>query len=325
MNIPEHSTWIWIAFNVFVVIMLLLDLLVFHRKAHEVKVKEALHWSAFWIFLALVFNAGIYFFEGSKVALEFFTGYLIEKSLSVDNLFVFLMVFSYFKVPAKYQHRVLFYGILGAIVMRGLMIFLGVALIKEFHWILYVFGLFLVFTGVKMAFQRHDSQIQPERNIVVRLAKIVFPVTAGYHEGRFFVRVDGKLYATLMFIVLIVVETTDLVFAIDSIPAIFAITLDPFIVYTSNVFAILGLRALYFALAGMMGLFRYLKLGLSVILAFIGVKMLLIDIYHLPIGIALGGVLTILIVSIIASLLRPKDATPSGPSMESTESKPSSD
>jgi len=323
MNIPEHSTWLWIAFNGFVVLMLVLDLLVFHRKAHEVKIKEALLWSAFWILLALVFNVGIYYYEGSKVALEFFTGYLIEKSLSVDNLFVFLMIFSYFKVPAKYQHRVLFYGILGALVMRGLMIFVGVALIQEFHWILYVFGLFLVFTGIKMAFQRHDAQIQPERNFLVRLAKIVLPVTAGYHEGKFFVKVDGKLYATLMFIVLIVVETTDLVFAIDSIPAIFAITLDPFIVYTSNVFAILGLRALYFALAGMMGLFRYLKLGLSIILAFIGVKMLLIDIYHLPIGIALGVVIAILTVSVIASLVRPKaradsDGTPSSTNTEAS-------
>lgn len=304
MNIPEHSVWPWIAFNIFVVLMLVLDLLVFHRKAHVVKIKEALLWSGFWIFLALLFNLGIYFWQGPKTALEFFTGYLIEKSLSVDNLFVFLMIFSYFKVPAKYQHRVLFYGILGALIMRGVMIMIGVTLINEFHWILYIFGLFLVFTGIRMAMQRHDKELQPEKNLFVRLVKTIFPVTEGYHDGFFFIKKEGKYYATLLFIVLIVVETTDLVFAVDSIPAIFAITLDPFIVYTSNVFAILGLRALYFALAGMMNMFRYLKLGLSVILVFIGIKMLLIDLYHLPIGFALGFVGVVLAASIVASLFR---------------------
>ncbi len=304
MNIPEHSVWLWIAFNIFVVLMLILDLLVFHRKAHVVKIKEALLWSGFWIFLALLFNLGIYIWEGSKAALEFFTGYLIEKSLSVDNLFVFLMIFSYFKVPEKYQHRVLFYGILGALVMRGVMIAIGVTLISEFHWILYVFGIFLVFTGIRMAIQREEKELQPERNPLVRFVKIFLPITPGYHEGHFFVKIKGKYFGTLLFIVLIVVETTDLIFAVDSIPAIFAITLDPFIVYTSNVFAILGLRALYFALAGMMNMFRYLKLGLSIILVFIGIKMLLIDLYHLPIGFALGFVGVVLAASIVASLFR---------------------
>ncbi|MEP0823623.1 MAG: TerC family protein [Ignavibacterium sp.] len=302
----EHSTWMWGAFNVFVLAMLILDLRVFHRHAHEVKIKEALLWSLFWVVLSLIFNVGLYLFEGSVVALEFFTGYLIEKSLSVDNLFVFLLIFSYFKVPAKYQHKVLFWGIIGALVMRGALIFVGVTLIQQFHWILYVFGAFLVFTGVKMALQKETVEIHPERNLFVRLLRRIIPITSGYHESRFFVRVDGKRYATLLFVVIIVVETTDLVFALDSIPAIFAITRDPFIVYTSNVFAILGLRALFFALAGLLDLFHYLKFGLSIILAFIGVKMLIEGIYDMPISIALGVVGSVLMISIIASILNPR-------------------
>lgn len=302
----NHSAWLWGVFNVFVIAMLILDLRVFHRHAHEVKIREALLWSAFWIVLSLLFNVGIYLFEGSVVALEFFTGYIIEKSLSVDNLFVFLMIFSYFKVPAKYQHKVLFWGIVGALVMRAALIFVGVALINQFHWVLYIFGAFLVFTGVKMALQDETVEVHPERNLIVRIFKRIMPVTPGYHEGKFFVKVDGKLYATLLFIVILVVETTDLVFALDSIPAIFAITRDPFIVYTSNVFAILGLRALYFALAGLLDLFHYLKFGLSIVLAFIGVKMLIEGIYEMPIGIALGVVAGVLSISILASILWPK-------------------
>ncbi|MEX2189457.1 MAG: TerC family protein [Bacteroidota bacterium] len=302
----NHSAWLWAVFNVFVIAMLILDLRVFHRHAHEVKVREALLWSAFWIVLSLLFNVGIYLFEGSVVALEFFTGYIIEKSLSVDNLFVFLMIFSYFKVPAKYQHKVLFWGIVGALVMRGVLIFVGVTLINQFHWVLYIFGAFLVFTGVKMALQDEAVEVHPEKNLIVRIFKRILPVTPGYHEGKFFVRVNGKLYATLLFIVILVVETTDLVFALDSIPAIFAITRDPFIVYTSNVFAILGLRALYFALAGLLDLFHYLKFGLSIVLAFIGVKMLIEGFYEMPILIALGVVAGVLLISILLSILRPR-------------------
>lgn len=302
----NHSAWLWAAFNVFVLFMLILDLRVFHKRAHEVKIKEALLWSAFWVVLSLLFNVGVYLFEGSEVALQFFTSYIIEKSLSVDNLFVFLLIFSYFKVPAKYQHKVLFWGIVGALLMRGLLIFVGVTLISRFHWILYIFGAFLVFTGIKMAFQDDTVEIHPEKNIFVRFFKKFLPVTAGYHEGRFFVRAEKKLYATLLFIVIIVVETTDLVFALDSIPAVFAITRDPFIVYTSNVFAILGLRALYFALAGLLDLFHYLKFGLSIVLAFIGMKMLIEGFYDMPITLALGVVAGVLIISVIASVLFPK-------------------
>ena len=284
--------------------MLMLDLVVFNRRAHEITIKESLIWSAVWIAISFVFNSGVYLWYGHESALQFLTGYLIEKSLSVDNLFVFLLIFSYFKVPAKYQHEVLFWGILGALIMRGTLILVGVALIQQFQWILYIFGIFLVFTGVKMMFQTEAAEVHPEKNIVVRFFKKFLPVTAGYHGEKFFVRVDRKHYATLLFVVLIVIETTDLVFAFDSIPAIFAITTDPFIVYTSNVFAILGLRSLYFALAGLMDLFYYLKHGLAIILTFVGVKMLVADFYHIPIGIALGVVGGVLAISIIASIMR---------------------
>jgi tellurite resistance protein TerC len=293
----------WILFNVLILALLAIDLGVFHRHAHAVSIKEALAWSGVWIAVSLLFNVFIYFVHGSHSALEFLTGYLIEKSLSVDNIFVFVLIFSYFKVPAKYQHKVLFWGILGALVMRGILVFLGVTLINQFQWIIYVFGAFLIFTGVKMGLQKETAEVHPERNIIVRVIKRIIPVTPGYHEDKFFLLVQGKTYATLLFIVLIVVETTDLVFAVDSIPAIFAITTDPFIVYTSNVFAILGLRALYFALAGIIELFRFLKIGLSVVLTFVGIKMVLSDIYHIPIGIALGVVAGVLLVSVVASLL----------------------
>jgi tellurite resistance protein TerC len=293
-------------FNIFVVVMLVLDLGVFQRRAHEIGIKEALGWSAFWIALSLLFNVGLYFWQGREAALLFFTGYLIEKSLSVDNLFVFLLLFMYFKVPGKYQHKVLFWGILGALVMRGALIATGVVLISKFHWVLYLFGAFLVFAGIKMGVQKETAEVHPERNIAVRLFKKIMPVTSEYHESKFFVRIDGRRHATLLVIVLIVVETTDLVFALDSIPAIFAITTDPFIVYTSNVFAILGLRALYFALAGMMNLFHYLKIGLSVVLSFVGAKMLLAEVFPIPISIALGVIGAVLLLSVLASILWPK-------------------
>jgi len=306
----SHQLLLWGAFNLFVVGMLALDLGVFHRKAHEVRIREALLWSAFWIALSLLFNVGIYVWRGSETALEFLTGYLLEKSLSVDNIFVFLMIFAYFRVPYLHQHKVLFWGILGALIMRALFIFMGIALIEKFHWIIYIMGGFLIITGIKMATQK-DSDINPERNPVLRLVRRLVPVTENYEGGRFFVRRSGRLFATPLFIVVLVVETTDVVFAVDSIPAILAITIDPFIVYTSNVFAILGLRALYFALAGVMRLFHYLPYGLSFILVFVGIKMLLVDIYKIPIGVALGTVAGVLALSVIASILFPPK--PEGP------------
>lgn len=297
--------FLWVGFNVFVLAMLALDLLVFHRKPHEVSLKEALGWSAVWIGLALAFNAGIYFWYGRQPALEFLTGYLIEKSLSVDNIFVFLMIFSYFKVPRKYQHEVLFWGILGALILRAGFIAGGITLIEKFHWAIYVFGGFLIFTGIKMALDK-DKEIHPEKSLVLRLFHRVIPVTPGYEDGKFFVRKAGRLFATPLLVVLVIVETTDVIFAVDSIPAILAITRDPFIVYTSNVFAILGLRALYFALAGIIQLFHYLHYGLSAILIFVGTKMLIADVYKVPIGVSLAVVALLLLMSIVASILWPK-------------------
>lgn len=302
----DTSLPIWIAFNIFVVCMLALDLLVFHRHAHVVKVKEALLFSAFWIALALAFNVVIWWWQGSEVALQFFTGYLIEKSLSIDNLFVFLLIFSYFAVPSIYQHRVLFWGVLGALVMRFVFIVAGAALLARFHWLIYVFGVFLIFTGLRMA-RKGDEEIHPEKNPVVNFVRRLMPVTPDYQGGRFFIRDMGRLMATPLFIVLVMVETTDVIFALDSIPAIFAITTDPFIVYTSNVFAILGLRSLFFALAGVMVMFHYLKLGLSAVLTFIGAKMVLADFLHIPIGISLLIIAGILIASVVASLIWPQN------------------
>jgi tellurite resistance protein TerC len=300
------SLWLWVGFNVFVLAMLALDLGVFHRKAHVVGFKESLIWTAVWVCLALLFNAGIWHYAGSAKALEFFTGYLIEKSLSVDNVFVFALLFSYFAVPAKYQHKVLFWGILGALVMRAVMIALGAALITRFTWIIYIFGAFLILTGLKMIFKR-DEAIHPERNPVVRWFKKFMPVTPEYRGDRFFVRDNGVLMATPLFVVLLLVEISDLVFAVDSIPAIFAVTTDPFIVYTSNVFAILGLRSLYFALAGIMDKFHYLKVGLGAVLGFVGVKMLLAhSAYKIDTLVSLGVVAAILTLSVVVSLLRPR-------------------
>jgi tellurite resistance protein TerC len=300
---PETSLWLWAGFNLFILAMLALDLGVFHRKSHEVSLKEATAWSAVWVALALLFNAGLYFFRGPDPAVEFLTGYLIEKSLSVDNIFVIALIFSYFAVPAAYQHRVLFWGILGALVMRAAFILAGAALLSAFHWIIYVFGAFLLFTGIKMALMR-DTGIHPEQNPVIRLVRRLMPVTSTYHEDHFFVRQEGRWAATPLFLVLVLIETTDLVFAVDSIPAIFAVTRDPFIVYTSNVFAILGLRSLYFLLAGVMNKFRYLKLGLSAVLVFVGVKMVLVDLYKIPSPVSLGVIATLLAVSIVASLVK---------------------
>ena len=292
--------FLWIGFNVFVLALLAVDLGVFHRKAHAVSIKEATAWSIVWVSLAMIFNLGIYFTWGEQKALEFFTGYVIEKSLSVDNLFVFVMIFQYFSTPTEYQHRVLFWGILGALILRAIFIAAGSALLNQFHWMIYVFGAFLVFTGIKMLLQG-DEKLKPERNPVVRLFERWVPMTREYHGQSFMIRTNGKTRATLLLLVLIVIETTDVIFAVDSIPAIFAVTQDSFIVYTSNVFAILGLRALYFMLAGVMQMFVYLKFGLSLVLCFVGAKMLLTDIYKIPIGASLAVIGTVLLLSIIAS------------------------
>jgi tellurite resistance protein TerC len=301
-NLLQNKYFVWISFNILVLAMLALDLGLFHRKDHRISVKEGLVWSAIWILVALVFNVGVYFWKGPQAGLQFFTGYLIERSLSIDNIFVFLMVFTYFGVPAKYQYKVLFWGILGALIMRGLFIGLGVLLISKFHWILYIFGAFLVYTGIKMI-TAGDKEIKPEHNPILRFTRRFIPMTRNYVNGRFFTRIDGKRLGTPLFVVLIVIESTDVVFAFDSIPAIFAITLDPFIVYTSNVFAILGLRALYFAIAGLMDMFRYLKYGLESILSFVGIKMLLADLYKIADLTSLAIIASMLAVSIIASIL----------------------
>jgi tellurite resistance protein TerC len=311
----EEPIWLWVGFNVFVLLMLALDLGVFHRKAHAVSTKEALIWSIVWISLSLAFNAVIYFFwdsmvpnssyTNSEAALSFLTGYLIEKSLSVDNIFVFILIFSFFAVPDAYQHRVLFWGILGALVMRGILIAVGAALLEQFHWIIYVFGAFLIYTGIRMA-RHQDEELRPQDNPVVKFFRRFMPVTEDFVEDKFFVRRAGVLFATPLFLILLIVESTDLVFAVDSIPAIFAVTRDPFLVYTSNVCAILGLRALYFLLAGVMDQFQYLKLGLSVVLTFIGVKMVIVDLYHIPVGASLAVVASVLIISVLASLWKTK-------------------
>jgi tellurite resistance protein TerC len=297
------TIWLWIGFNLFVLAMLALDLGVFHRRAHAVSLKEASIWSVVWITLAMIFNAGLYFFAGSEPALQFFTGYLIEKSLSVDNIFVFVLLFTFFKVPAPFQHRVLFWGILGALVMRGMMIALGVVLLETFHWIVYLFGAFLIFTGIRMAFHK-ETELHPEHNPLLRLVRRVVPVTNDYERDRFIVRRAGQVLVTPLLLVLLVVETTDLIFALDSIPAIFAVTRDPFLVYTSNIFAILGLRSLYFVFANVMSKFYYLKLGLAVVLSYVGVKMVLADIYHIPTALSLAVIAVVLAVAVVASIVR---------------------
>ena len=283
--------------------MLALDLGVFHRKAHTVSITEASTWSIVWITLALTFNAGLYFFSGPEPALQFFTGYLIEKSLSVDNIFVFVLLFTYFAVPAAYQHRVLFWGVLGALLMRGIMIVLGAVLLDMFHWIIYLFGAFLIVTGVRMAFHQ-EAEVHPERNPLLKLVRLILHVTHDYEHDHFVVRQAGQVLVTPLLLVLLAVETTDVIFALDSIPAIFAVTQNPFLVYTSNVFAILGLRSLYFVFANAMGRFSYLKLGLAVVLSFVGVKMVLADIFHIPTALSLGVIAVVLTVAIVTSIMR---------------------
>jgi tellurite resistance protein TerC len=297
----SSSLWPWILFNLFVLVMLALDLGVFHRRAHAVSKKEALWWSLFWIALSLLFCGGVWYWQGGEKGLEFLTGYVIEKSLSLDNIFVFLLIFSYFRVPLEFQHRVLYWGILGALVMRGGMIAAGVALLEAFHWIIYVFGGFLIVTGIRFATQGEVS-IHPEKNPVLKLLRRFLPVTEDFEQEHLFVRRNARWHATPLFVVLLLIESSDVVFAVDSIPAIFAITRDPFIVYSSNVLAILGLRALYFLLAAVMPMFRYLNEGLGVVLGFVGVKMLLADVYHIPVLVSLGVVAVVLAASLLLSV-----------------------
>ncbi len=299
------SPLLWAGFIAFVLAMLAIDLGVFHRKAHDVSLKEAGAWSAVWVALALLFNAGVYAWFGPERALEFTTGYLIEKALAVDNIFVFVVIFSAFAIPTVYQHRILFWGVLGALVMRAGFILAGGALLQRFHWALYVFGVILAATGVKLLLQR-QQELHPERNPLVRAFQRLFPVTHEPAGGRFTVVRDGRRHATPLLLALVAVEVTDLVFAVDSIPAIFAVTRDPFIVFTSNIFAILGLRSLYFLLADVITRFVYLKVGLALVLIFVGAKMLLVDLYKIPIAASLGIIAAILGLSVAASLLRPR-------------------
>jgi tellurite resistance protein TerC len=316
--------FLWLGFLVLILILLSLDLGVFHRKDHVIKAKEAILWTFFWVFLSLLFNVFIYFAykhhllglglsqmhvpTGDDAAVKYFTGYIIEKSLSLDNIFVIALIFSFFKVPAMYQHRVLFWGILGALVMRGLMIFAGTMLIQKFSWMIYVFGALLVITAIKMLVSRHDN-LEPEKNIVVKFARKFFPVSQSFEGPKFFTRVNGAKAITPLLLVLLIIESTDVMFAIDSIPAIFAVTTDPFIVFTSNVFAILGLRSLYFALAAMMDKFRYLKISLVFVLAYVGVKMMLSHTMPIPTLVSLTIIITMLFVGLVASIIAGKKDT----------------
>jgi len=315
-----ENIWLWVGFNTFVVLMLALDLGVINRQAHEITLRESLVWSVIWTIIAALFAGLIWYLEkhpgagfvmwgpaSHKPTAEFVAGYLLERALSTDNLFVFLLIFNYFSIEAKYQHRVLFWGILGALIMRALFIGAGIALVHTFSWIMYVFGAFLIYTGIKMAFSR-DEEMQPDKNPVYRIFRRWMDTSAGSGHGRFFIRHDGKLRFTPMFLVLLIVETSDVIFAFDSIPAVLAVTTDPFIVYSSNVMAILGLRALYFALAGMMKIFHHLNYGLSIILSFVGVKMIIKPWFEIPIGWALGFIGLMLALSVVASYIWPEKA-----------------
>jgi len=330
--IPHEVPWSWwVGFNLFVVVMLVLDLKVFHRHAHVIRMREALLWSCFWVGLALAFALGLFLLQGrllregillgERPALEFLTAYIIEESLSVDNLFVFLVIFGFFRVPEQYQHRVLFWGILGAILMRAAFILVGTAVIHRFHWAIYIFGAFLVYTGIRLAFER-EKEIHPEKNIILKVVRRFVPVTREFHNGYFTVRENGVRKITPLLVVLLVLETTDIVFAVDSIPAVLAITRHPFLAYTSNLFAVLGLRSIFFALAGLMRMFHYLGRGLAFILVFIGTKMLISRYVHVPIGLALGVVLATLSLSVLASLLFRKrtDVPPPPPQEEEPQS-----
>jgi tellurite resistance protein TerC len=298
------DSMLWIVFGLSVLVLLALDLGVFHRKSHDISVKEAMIWSVIWIAVALVFNLIIYLWHGKDTAIEFATAYIVERSLSVDNLFVFLLIFTYFKVPSFHQYRVLFWGILAALALRAVFIIFGITLIQNFQWLIYVFGAFLVFTGIKIAL-RKEEEMDVGKNPILMLSKRFLPTTDKFDGGKFFSKSSGKLMATPLFIVLLIVETSDLIFALDSVPAVLGVTLNPFVAYTSNIFAILGLRALYFALAGCMLMFRYLSSGITVILTFVGFKMLVSGFYEIPVGIALGIILLVLAAAIGLSVLLP--------------------
>ncbi len=302
----EHSLTLWILFNLFIIAMLIIDLMVFNRKPHEISIRESLVWTAVWITLAVIFGIGLYFFMSPQDSIDYFTGYLIEKSLSVDNIFVFLLIFTYFGVKDKYQHRVLFWGIFGALIFRLLFILIGVALIEMFHWVIYIFGAFLILTGIKLGMEK-DKEIHPEKNPVLLLARRMIPITKSFYGQKIIFKKRGRYIATPLLLVLIVIETTDVIFALDSIPAIMAITRDTFIIYSANAFAILGLRALYFALSGVMRLFHYLHYGLSFILIFIGTKMMLEEILEIPTLITLGVIVLTLSTSVLFSILYPKE------------------
>lgn len=324
------SIWFWVGFNAFVLLMLALDLGVFHRRAHEVRLREAATWSAVWVVVSLLFNAGIWLFAGKDLALQFLAGYLVEKSLAVDNVFVIALIFSYFAVPALYQHRVLFWGILGALVMRGAFIAVGAYALERWHWTLYVFGGLLLVTGIKLALRRDEEAIDPAGNPVLKLVRRLVPVSKTYDGQRFFTRENGRRMATPLLLALVMVEVTDLIFAVDSIPAVFAVTSDPFVVYTSNVLAILGLRSMYFLLAGVVHRFVYLKMGLALVLVFVGAKMLLMDVVKIPILISLAVIAILIGGSVAMSLLRPPparagDAGDAGPAPPAAEAAPQRD
>jgi tellurite resistance protein TerC len=308
----EAGIIFWVVFNAVIFTMLALDLGVFNKRVHKISVKEALIWSAVWITLALIFDVYVFFEFGRTRALEFLTGYVIEYSLSVDNIFVFILIFTFFSVQAQYQHKILFWGILGALVMRGIFIFAGIALITKFQWIILIFGGFLVYSGFKMLFQKEEVAVEPEKNKVVKLFRKFLPVTETLHGDSLFIKQNKKLYATPLFLVLLVIESSDLIFAVDSIPAVLAISKSTFIVYTSNIFAILGLRSLYFAVSGIMGIFRYLKVGLAIVLAFVGFKMLASYIHiEIPILLSLAIIISILLLSILASvIIKKKESFP---------------
>jgi tellurite resistance protein TerC len=295
----------WIFFGVFIFAMLTLDLGVFSRRAHAVKIKESLYWTSFWIALALFFCTGVYFFYGHKKALEFLTGYLIEYSLSIDNLFVFLLFFRYFSVPVEYEQKSLIWGIIIALIMRGIFIFAGIALINKFDWVMYIFGVFLLFTAIQLA-RGKEQEVHPENNIMIKLLRMFVPVTHEYSGNKYFTVIKNKRYATPLIVVILALGTTDVFFAVDSIPAVLAVTTDPFIVFTSNVFAVLGLRSLFFAISGLMKLFHFLHYGLAVILGFVGIKMLIADFYKINIGVSLTVIASVIALSVIASLIWPK-------------------
>jgi tellurite resistance protein TerC len=308
MPTENVSVWAWVAFAAVVLTMLALDLGVFHRKEHQIKFKEAITWTTIWVSLALLFNLSLYFWLGPEPAMNFLAGYLIEQSLSVDNIFVFVVIFRFFQTPTILHHRVLFWGILGAVVMRAVFIVTGIALISKFDWMIYLFGALLIYTGIKLAVKEEEA-VHPEKNPVLKLVHKFIPVCKDYVGNHFFVREAGKLMATPLFVVLCLIETSDVIFALDSIPAVLSITHDPFIVYTSNIFAILGLRSLYFALSGLMDLFHFLKYGLSVILVFVGIKMGITELYKIPISLSLGVIAVVLVASVTASLVWPKIET----------------